>query len=88
MNEFMEYLEKIYDACGQIKDAGGCDRCPIRHNCIDDTPVAEFASFCTKRSLKEFLDLADDVEQFANEQDYDDYHEWLKAETEREKWLD
>ena len=78
VSDFMDSLGTIYDACGFIQDAGGCDKCPIKHNCLNETSVTEFANFCTKGSLKEFLDFADDVENYASEQEMADYHEWLK----------
>ena len=76
--KFINLLEVIYEACGSIQDAGGCDVCPIKHNCLNDTAVADFANFCTKGSLKEFLGFAEDVENYASEQEMADYHEWLK----------
>ena len=76
--KFINLLEVIYEACGSIQDAGGCDKCPIKHNCLDDTSVAEFANFCTRGSLSDFLDFAGDVENYSNEQEMADYHEWLK----------
>lgn len=85
---FIDLLGVIYDACGSIQDAGGCDVCPIKHNCLNDTSVAEFANFCTKGSLKEFLDFADDAENYANEQEWNNYHIWMDAEKEREIWQD
>ncbi|MBQ1295095.1 MAG: hypothetical protein IIY21_13720 [Clostridiales bacterium] len=75
---FIDALEDIYEACASIQDAGGCDKCPIKHNCLDDTSVAEFANFCTRGSLEEFMGFAEDVENYANEQDMADYHEWMK----------
>lgn len=79
VSDFIDSLGTIYDACGFIQDSNACDGCPIKHNCLNDTAVADFANFCTKGSLKEFLDFADDVENFSNEQDMADYHEWLNA---------
>lgn len=88
VSDFIDALGTIYDACGYIKDNGGCDACPIKHNCIDETDVTEFANFVTKGSLKEFLDFSDDVERWAGEQEAVRYHEWLEAEREREIWQD
>lgn len=77
---FIDALEDIYNACGSIQDAGGCDACPIKHNCLDDTSVSEFANFCTKDSLNEFMGFAEDVENYASELEMANYHEWLKRE--------
>jgi hypothetical protein len=87
---FIDLLGVIYEACGTIQDAGGCDKCPIKHNCLNDTSVAEFANFCTKGSLEEFLGFADDAENYANAQDMDDYHTWLNAQIDKEleTWVD
>ena len=43
-SEFIDYLGEVYDACGYIHDMGGCDKCPIKHNCLDETTVTEFAN--------------------------------------------
>jgi hypothetical protein len=86
--DFIDSLGTIYDACNFIQDAGGCDKCPIKHVCLGETAVADFANFCTKNSLREFLDFADDVENYANEQDMNNYHDWLNAERDRELWAD
>lgn len=91
VSDFMDSLGTIYEACGYINDAGGCDRCPIKHNCLDDTSVAEFANFVTKGSLKEMLDLAEDIENFGNEQDMADYFEEYEAQLGKEldtEWVD
>lgn len=68
--EFIDYLGEVYDACGYIHEMGGCDKCPIKHNCLDETTVTEFANFCTKGAVKEMLDFADDVENYISEEDY------------------
>lgn len=70
-SEFIDYLGEVYDACGYIHDMGGCDKCPIKHNCLDETTVTEFANFCTKGTVKEMLDFADDVEKYVTaDEDY------------------
>ncbi len=86
--KFIDLLEVIYEACGSIQDAGGCDKCPIKHNCLNDTSVAEFANFCTKGSLTEFMGFAEDVQNYEREQEWNNYHSWMDAEREREKWQD
>ncbi len=82
-NRFISCLSDVYDACGYIKEVGACDKCPLQNNCIEDTSVSEFANFVTRGTVKEMLDFADDVEKYADEQNY---HEWLDAEREREIW--
>lgn len=68
-SEFIDYLGEVYDACGYIHDMGGCDKCPMKNNCLDETTVSEFANFCTKDSVKEMLDFADDVENYIHEKE-------------------
>ena len=86
MDEFMDYLEMIVDACCEIRDAGACDKCPLGHNCIEDTEVLVFADCVPKRALAEFFELAENAEN--SEQDFNNYEEWLKTEMERELWND
>lgn len=70
-SEFIDYLGEVYDACGYIHDMGGCDKCPMKNNCLDETTVTEFANFCTKGTVKEMLDFADDVEKYVTaDEDY------------------
>ena len=70
-SEFIDYLGEVYDACGYIHDMGGCDKCPMKNNCLDETTVSEFANFCTKGTVKEMLDFADDVEKYVTtDEDY------------------
>lgn len=85
----MDALENLFDRCIEITDAGGCDRCPIHHVCIDSTSVKEFADTATKGSITEFFDFAKDVEEYANAQERLDYLEELNAQTRREveQWI-
>lgn len=78
----------LFDNCTYIQDAGGCDRCPLKTTCLDDTSVSEFIDSVTDNRIEEFLGFGEDVENYANEQDMQNYHEWMKAEMERELWGD
>ena len=80
---FMADLGTLYDACEYIKDAGACDRCPIKNNCIDEVTVTALADDCPKDKLVDFLYLADDIESYGNEQSY---HDWMETQKEREIW--
>ena len=80
----MDGLESLFNKCTEIREASGCDRCPIRHNCLDDTSVSEFIDTTTKGSFIEFYGFADDVEAYANEQDRKDYLEELNDSVRRE----
>ena len=82
-NRLISNLSEVFEACGYIQDAGACDKCPMKAFCLEDTTVTEFADSVTRRTVKEMLDFADDVEKYADEQNY---HEWLDAEREREIW--
>ncbi len=87
-NDFITSLGDLYDTCGFIQDAGGCDRCPLKGNCLDETTLNEFANFVTKGNIREFLGFGEDVENYANEQDMANYHAELDAQKERELWAD
>ena len=88
VRRFTATLGDIYDSCGYIKDAGACDRCPLKAHCLDDTTVTEFADGAPKKSIEEMLGLAEDIEAYGNEQDLEDYHEWMNRGREEESWLD
>lgn len=70
MERAIAALEDIFEACGSIKDAGACDKCPLKHFCIEDTTVDEFCDSATKGMLVETFGFADDVEEFISEEDY------------------
>lgn len=69
-NDFYNSLGTVYDACAFIEDAGACDGCPLKYNCLSETPIMDFANFCTRRSIQEFLDYSEDVEKYVDEQDF------------------
>lgn len=69
-NDFYNSLGTVYDTCAFIEDAGACDGCPLKHNCLSETPIMDFANFCTRRSIQEFLDYSEDVEKYVDEQDF------------------
>ena len=86
-NDFIDSLGTVFDACTYIKDAGACDKCPISHNCLEETPLTELENFCTRTAIKEFLDFADDVEYVM---DYSDYVADMADEQRKETdyWYD
>lgn len=85
---FVKALSEIYDACCYINDMGACSGCPVKYNCFDETSLSQIAEEIPIGAFADLLYFAEDVESRANEQDFDDYHEWLNAETERELWED
>ena len=86
--DFITSLGDLYDSCNYIQDAGACERCPLSHVCLSETTLMDFANFCTIRDVKEFLDLADDIEQYGNELDMENYYNWMKSQKEVELWQD
>lgn len=85
-NDFTNSLGDMCDACTYIKDAGACGNCPLKYNCIEECNVLTFADDVSRSTINEFLGFADDIEEQLNQQDFEDYHEQLKAEMERELW--
>ena len=84
-NRLIAGLNEIFEVCGYIQDAGACDGCPLRLNCIDDTSVAEFADTVSRKTVTEFLGYADDVENYSREQEY---HDWMDSQKEYDLWQD
>ena len=70
MERAIAALEDIFDACGFIKDAGACDKCPMKNYCIEETTVDEFIDSVPKWMLEETFGLAEDVGDFISEEDY------------------
>lgn len=82
-NRLISCLNEVFENCGYIQDAGACDGCPLRLTCMDDTSVTEFADTVTRANIKEFMDYAEDVEDYAREQEY---HDWMDSQKELELW--
>lgn len=57
--EIMQGLGEILTACGIIEETDGCDKCPIKFNCIDETPVGVFENLVSTDSLNAFLKYAE-----------------------------
>ena len=69
-NDFYNDLGTVCDCCAFIEDAGACDGCPLKHNCLSETPAMDFVNFLTRDSIREFLDYSEDVERYVDEQDF------------------
>lgn len=63
-------LNEVFEVCGYLQAEGGCDGCPLRLTCIDDTSVFEFADSITRNRIEEFLKYSEDYENRMDEQDY------------------
>ena len=57
--EIMQGLGEILTACGIIEETDGCDKCPIKFNCIDETPVGVFENLVSTDRLSAFLKYAE-----------------------------
>ena len=71
--EIINALAEVFQACSNISEAGICDKCPIRYNCIDDTTFSEICSFVSIGEFDEMIGLGKDADDYANEQDMADY---------------
>ena len=85
---FVDTLGDIYDACHYISEMGACSGCPLKHNCLDETPLMQIAEDISIGTFADLLYFADDVENYEQEQDFENYHEWMNAERDRELWAD
>ena len=63
-------LDLLHAACENINGLGGCDRCPIRLNCIEMTEALTLAEDVTAKQFEEFLGLSDDMDNYMDEQDW------------------
>ena len=71
VDRLMDALEDMLHNCDVIKDNGGCGKCPMKIYCIEDEVTFEqIACDASKRTLLEFYDFADDMENRVSEEDY------------------
>lgn len=63
-------LDLLHAACENIGGLGGCDRCPLKTNCLEMTSALTLAEDVTANQFEEFLGYSDDVENYKDEQDW------------------
>lgn len=70
----LDALSLLHTACENIEGMGACDKCPIRSNCLENTSPLDIAEEVTAQQFTEFLGLADDVQDFMDETDWQAYY--------------
>ena len=78
----------LYYACVTIKDAGGCDRCPLRNICLEETSYMTVCDELSSGAIDELLDFADDIEQHYNEEDAVAFYADMARKAERDEYYD
>ena len=64
-------LDLLHSACENINGLGGCDRCPLKRNCLEETDVLTLSEDVTASQFENFLGFSDDVEDYKDEQDWE-----------------
>lgn len=61
--EIARAFDVLFEACENIKDHDGCDECPLRYMCLEDSEesVIGYADLMSASSWDEFLEYADNV---------------------------
>lgn len=67
-------LDLMAESCGTITDAHGCHSCPLYGSCLDDTKFLDVAFSVSGGSLKEFLELAEELTGYVSPEDADASH--------------
>ena len=69
----LDALNLLHTACQNIDGLGGCDKCPIKPNCLEGTDVMTVAEEVTAGQFEKFLGFSDDVEDYMSmtEQDWE-----------------
>lgn len=69
MEDAMNGLGLILDACDMIRAKNRCSECPIV-GCIDVDALYEIGDEVTKATWIEFFDLAEECDNYISEDDY------------------
>ena len=78
-------LEAVFDACGCIQEAGACDKCPVRHCCLDTTTFSEVCDIVSVGTFDEMLGFAKDIDAKSNEEDMAAYYADVARKAEQEE---
>lgn len=70
VKEICKALDLLFGACQNIQEAGACEQCSLRVNCLECTSVNDVACDAPLSSFEEFLGLSDDVLNYVSEEDY------------------
>ena len=69
-----ELIRTMYEACDVITEAGGCNRCPLKNCCLDDSSFRTVCEEATVKQIDDFLGFSDDIEEHNNEDDMFSYY--------------
>lgn len=88
--ELIEELTAICEACETIKCADACEKCPLerREVCIDYIDFKVVCGDLTEHLLKEFFDLADDIEYPITDEDVIAGYADMQRKAERDEYYD
>ena len=64
-------LDLLHTACEEISSLNGCERCPIRGDCLEECDVLDLAEELSVGELEEFLAFSDDIQDYKSEQDWE-----------------
>lgn len=60
--EIITALGAVYKACATIMDGDGCDSCPLKYSCIDETSFAEICDMIPADCFDEMIELAENID--------------------------
>ena len=75
-------LDLLHASCERISGLGGCDRCPIKPNCLEITDALTLAEDVTVRQFDQFLSLSSDMDNYMDEQD------WIASEADQARKME
>ena len=59
-----DIFDAMISACDAIKEAGACESCPLRANCIEEVTAESMFCDTAKSMIDEFYGFADDVREY------------------------
>lgn len=88
VREIVNGMEKAYLLCQTISDGSGCDRCPLRSSCLEETPYLEVADNIAIGTWEEFTEFADDVANYISDEDMRAHFDDMARKAERDEYYD
>lgn len=67
-------LDLLHTACENINYYEACSSCSLKEHCLENTSPLDIAEEVTEQQFTEFLGLADDVQDFMDETDWQAYY--------------
>lgn len=82
-------VDELMQACDKIEaELYGCDICPLNGECLHYNSVEDIWNKVSAKRIQDFLDVADNIESYADEEKERREEQAEREQREYEEWID